>query len=64
MANQWIKYVNHFDRLMEEALKIGCKNALQFMYESLHGDGTTDPTPLIKLEANLTDNRVRIYFIR
>lgn len=60
MANQWMKYVNNFDRLIEEALKICCKNALQFLYEALHGDGTTDPSPLIKLEANLTDNRVRM----
>lgn len=58
MANQWMKYINNFDRLMEEAFKICCKNALQFMYEALHGDGTTEPNPLIILRTNLTDNRV------
>lgn len=59
MAPQWTKYVNNFDRLMEESVIVCSKNALQFMYEALHGDGTTEPSPLIMLKANLTDNRVR-----
>ncbi|KAG5894356.1 hypothetical protein JTB14_031917 [Gonioctena quinquepunctata] len=59
MANQWVKYINNFDRLMEEALKICCKNSLELMHETLHGDGTTEPNPLIKLTANLTDNRIK-----
>ncbi|XP_057654894.1 dynein axonemal heavy chain 2 isoform X2 [Diorhabda carinulata] len=59
MANQWIKYINNFDTLMEEALKICCKNSLELMYEALHGDGTTEPNPLIKLGAQLTDNRIK-----
>nr|CAI5834494.1 unnamed protein product [Callosobruchus analis] len=59
MANQWIKYINNFDTLMEEALKINCRNSLKFVYETVHGDGTTDPNPLIKLEISLMDNRVK-----
>ncbi|XP_050498494.1 dynein axonemal heavy chain 2 [Diabrotica virgifera virgifera] len=59
MGNQWIKYINNFDTLMEEALKICCKNSLELMYEALHGDGTTEPNPLIKLQANLIDNRIK-----
>ncbi|ERL85346.1 hypothetical protein D910_02766 [Dendroctonus ponderosae] len=58
MANQWVRYINNFDRLMEEALKICCKNSLQSMFEALHGDGTTDPNPLIKIEVNLIGNKI------
>ncbi|XP_023311334.1 dynein heavy chain 2, axonemal [Anoplophora glabripennis] len=58
MANQWIKYINNFDTLMEEALKICCKNSLESVYEAVHGDGTTNPTPLLKLSANLVNNRI------
>ncbi|XP_050296141.1 dynein axonemal heavy chain 2 isoform X2 [Anthonomus grandis grandis] len=58
MANQWVKYIFNFDKLMEEALKICCKNSLQSMFEALHGDGTTDPNPLIKIEVNLIGNKI------
>lgn len=46
---------------MEEALKICCKNSLQSMHEALHGDGTTDPNPLIKLGVNLIGNKVVLF---
>ncbi|XP_060528447.1 dynein axonemal heavy chain 2 isoform X3 [Cylas formicarius] len=58
MANEWMRYINNFDRLIEEALKICCKNALVSMYGALHGDGTADPAPLLKIEVNLTDNKI------
>lgn len=58
MAHQWVRYINNFDKLMEEALKICCKNSLQSMFEALHGDGTTEPNPLIKIEVDLVDNKV------
>lgn len=63
MANQWIKYINNFDTLVEEALKICCKNSLESVYEAVHGDGTTNPTPLLKLSANLVNNRVCLHNI-
>ncbi|CAG9819075.1 unnamed protein product [Phaedon cochleariae] len=59
MSNQWMKYINNFDILIEEALKICCKTSLECIYEALHGDGTTEPNPLIKLSANLTENRIK-----
>lgn len=62
MAEQWIKCVGSFDRLMEEALKICVRNSLQSMYEALHGDGTTAPSPVLKLFANLKNNRVSRYY--
>ncbi|CAG9772859.1 unnamed protein product [Ceutorhynchus assimilis] len=58
MSGQWLKYINNFDHLMEEALKICCKNSLLCMYEALHGDGTTDPNPLIKININLIGNKI------
>lgn len=32
------------------------------MYEALHGDGTTAPSPVLKLFANLKNNRVSRYY--
>ncbi|XP_030749874.1 dynein heavy chain 2, axonemal [Sitophilus oryzae] len=58
MAHQWVRYITNFDKLMEEALKICCKNSLLSVYEALHGDGTTDPIPLLKIEVNLVGNKI------
>lgn len=58
MADQWIKYIANFDILLEEALRMCVNNSMEAMYEALHGDGTTDPSPILKVEANLKKNRV------
>ncbi|XP_066252128.1 LOW QUALITY PROTEIN: dynein axonemal heavy chain 2 [Euwallacea similis] len=58
IANQWLRYINNFDKVVEEALKICCKNSLQSMFEALHGDSTSDPNPLIQLEVNLDGNKI------
>ncbi|XP_031338901.1 dynein heavy chain 2, axonemal-like isoform X2 [Photinus pyralis] len=58
MGEEWIKYVLNFDRLIEEALTVCVKNSLLVMYEALHGDGSTLPSPILKLEANLKRNRI------
>nr|XP_015838947.1 PREDICTED: dynein heavy chain 2, axonemal [Tribolium castaneum] len=58
MANQWITYINNFDTLVEEALKISCRNTLNHMYECLHGDDTLGPNPVLELTASLKANRI------
>lgn len=58
MADQWIKFVENFDALFEEAVKITVRNSLKYMYEALHGDGTTGPSPLIKLNISLKNNKI------
>lgn len=58
MADEWLAYVHNFDTLMQEALKVCVRNSLQTMFEALHGDGTTTPSPILKLFANLKHNRV------
>lgn len=58
MANEWITYINNFDTLIEEALKICCRNTLSAMYECLHGDDTLGPNPLLELVTSLKENRV------
>lgn len=61
MANQWITYINNFDTLVEEALKICCRNTLHHLYEFLHGDETIGPNPVLELVASLKDNRVNTF---
>lgn len=63
MADNWIKYICKFDMLLEEAIRVCVKNSLQNMYEALHGDGTTGPNPILRLEANLKQNRVCFFMI-
>ncbi|KAK9890592.1 hypothetical protein WA026_011959 [Henosepilachna vigintioctopunctata] len=58
MANQWIKYINNFDNLVEKALRVCCKNSLESMYEAVHGDDITGPNPLLKLVVNLKENTI------
>ncbi|XP_044753245.1 dynein axonemal heavy chain 2 [Coccinella septempunctata] len=58
MANQWIKYINNFDKLVEKALRVCCKNSLETMYEAVHGDDITGPNPLLKLVVNLKENTI------
>lgn len=58
MVDQWVKYIINFDVLVEEALKVCVKNSLQDMFLALHGDDTTGPNPLLKLNAQLLHNRV------
>lgn len=58
MVDQWVKYVNNFDILVEEALKICVRNSLQTILELLHGDGTSPPSPILKLYMSLKNNKV------
>lgn len=58
MAEQWIKYVQNFDHVLEQAVLITVRNCLKFFFEVLHGDGTTGPNPVIKININLKNNKV------
>ncbi|KAF5292010.1 hypothetical protein FQA39_LY14127 [Lamprigera yunnana] len=58
VAEHWVKFIRNYDNVVEEALRICVKNSMQIMYEALHGDGSTLPSPILKLEANLKHNRI------
>lgn len=58
MAEQWIKYVQNFDILFEQAILVSVRNSLKCLYEILHGDGTTGPNPVIKLNITLKNNKI------
>ncbi|XP_024940642.1 dynein heavy chain 2, axonemal [Cephus cinctus] len=55
---EWKDYVSNLDRLIEEAFKLCIKNSLTVMFEALHGDGTTAPSPLLIVHADLIDNKI------
>lgn len=57
---EWRNHLLNFDRLLQEAFKLAIKTSLSIMYEALRGDGTTAPTPFLRLEVDLFDNKVRI----
>ncbi|KAJ1520022.1 hypothetical protein ONE63_004252 [Megalurothrips usitatus] len=58
MMDHWARFISKIDILVEEALRLCFKNSLQVMYEVLHGDGTSGPTPLIVLRTNLVNNQI------
>lgn len=57
--SEWTIFLMKLDTLLEEAFRLCLKNSMNLMYEALHGDGTTAPSPLLLLEADLLDNRVK-----
>lgn len=58
MLDHWARFVTKIDLLVEEALRLCFKNSLQIVCEVLHGDGTTGPSPLITIRADLVNNQV------
>ncbi|XP_033219684.1 dynein heavy chain 2, axonemal [Belonocnema kinseyi] len=56
--SEWSIYLMKMDTLLEEAFRLCLKNSMNVMYEALHGDGTTAPSPLLLLEADLLDNKI------
>lgn len=58
MADQWIKYVCNFDRVLEEAIRTCVKNSLRNIFETLHGDMTAEPSPCLKLYVLLETKKV------
>ncbi|XP_013149055.1 PREDICTED: dynein heavy chain 2, axonemal [Papilio polytes] len=58
MADQWVKYVRRFDRILEDALRLSIKATMQNMYKCVHGDGTMAPSPLIKMNLYLSGKRI------
>ncbi|XP_050561707.1 dynein axonemal heavy chain 2 [Spodoptera frugiperda] len=58
MAEHWIKYVRRFDKLLEDALRLGIKSTMQNMYKCVHGDGTMAPSPLLKMDLYLVGKNI------
>lgn len=59
MGDTWHKFIMQLDTLLEEALRLCSKFSLQVFLQLLHGDGTTGPSPLMKVTLTLTENKVR-----
>lgn len=58
MIEAWDRYIRKFDALLEQAIRIAIKNSLDNVKNALHGDASTGPNPLLKVEADLRNNRV------
>lgn len=58
MVQEWLAYIDRLDNLLERAVIMCVKNTLQKLYKSLHGEGTMGPTPIFKLEINLSGNQL------
>ncbi|KAB0795300.1 hypothetical protein PPYR_12139 [Photinus pyralis] len=58
MGDRWVSYIHNIDVVIEEALRICTRNSLRTMHLALHGDGGTQPSPILRLEATLKSNRI------
>lgn len=63
MLEPWDKYIRKFDELVEQALRISIKNSLDNAKSALHGDVSTGPNPLLKVSADLRNNRVSSFVL-
>lgn len=63
MTKEWLAYIQRFDDLIQEALKSCAKNSLQTIFTSLHGNGSMGPTPLIKMDIDLSNNKVKYIIV-
>lgn len=61
MGSEWIEYVRKFDSLVQEALRTCIKNSITTFYNTLHGDGTMGPSPLIAIDIDLSGRTVFIH---
>jgi hypothetical protein len=55
MGKHWDLYVHKMDCVIGEALKQCVRSSLRVMLDTLHGDGTTGPTQILKLSASIKD---------
>ncbi|KAI4504209.1 hypothetical protein M0802_000680 [Mischocyttarus mexicanus] len=56
--SQWQRYLDNLDILIQEALRFCLKGSMDVMYEALHGDGATGPSPLLLMQVDLLNNKI------
>ncbi|XP_078053365.1 dynein heavy chain 2, axonemal kl-2 [Augochlora pura] len=55
---QWKDYLNRIDIVIQESLRLCLRGSLETMHVALHGDGTSPPSPLILIHADLVDAKI------
>ncbi|KAL2735253.1 dynein axonemal heavy chain 2 [Vespula squamosa] len=59
IMKEWQHYLTQFDLAIQEALKFCLKYSMNVMYEALHGNGTTGPSPLLLVQLELVNNKIQ-----
>ncbi|XP_076651590.1 dynein heavy chain 2, axonemal kl-2 [Halictus rubicundus] len=55
---QWKDYLTKIDTVIQEAYRLCLRGSLEAMYDALHGDETSPPSPFILIHADLIDNKI------
>ncbi|XP_012153483.1 dynein heavy chain 2, axonemal kl-2 [Megachile rotundata] len=55
---EWKNYLNRIDVLISESFRLCIRGSLETLFNALHGDGTTPPSPLILVHIDLVDNKI------
>ncbi|XP_025155769.1 dynein heavy chain 2, axonemal [Harpegnathos saltator] len=55
---EWEDYLTKIDTVIEQAIRLCLESSLTIMYEALHGTGTTGPSPLLLVQADIIDNKI------
>ncbi|XP_066933177.1 dynein axonemal heavy chain 2-like [Clytia hemisphaerica] len=53
IQNQWIRFTDKIDRMVEEALRLNAKWSLQELSRAINGDGKNTPNPLFRIKVVL-----------
>ncbi|EZA48745.1 Dynein heavy chain 2, axonemal [Ooceraea biroi] len=56
---EWKDYLMRIDAVIEEAMRLCLRSSLTIMYEALHGTGATGPSPLVSIQADIIDNKIK-----
>ena len=48
IQNQWVRFTDKIDKMVEEALRINAKWSLQELSRAINGDGKNTPNPLFR----------------
>ena len=48
IQNQWVRFTDKIDKMVEEALRLNAKWSLQELSRAINGDGKNTPNPLFR----------------
>lgn len=58
MVDEWLKYVQRFDLMVQEALHLCGRQSLLKLFNALHGDDTLGPSPLLNVTVDLVNGKL------
>ena len=61
VQQQWVRYTEKMDKMVEEAFRLNIKWSLQELSKAINGDGKSAPNPLFRVKVCLQGDKVGWY---